>query len=289
MSQQDQDVIKKWSTSAPYWEKHRDVIRGMFAPVSQALLEDAEVAPGCTVLDVATGQGEPALTIAAAVGPAGRVVGIDPVAGMVTAAQREAEHAGVKNAVFELAGAEKLPFPADTFDAVVCRFGVMFFASPIDGVREMARVLKPGKKMALAAWHFTDHNPFHYELARVVDRYIAPTPVRPDTPDAFRFAALGKLAGVLAEAGATAAERLLKFSITFPGSAEDFWKLRCDMSDKFREKVQSLPEKERDQLRTETIEAYQKYSSGQGLSMPAEVLIVTGRKGAVISSHPRKT
>lgn len=279
MSQPDQDVIKKWSTSAPYWEKHRDVIRGMFGPVSQALLQDAEIASGKTVLDAATGQGEPALTIAAAVGPAGKVYGIDPVPGMVTAAQREAEHAGVKNAAFEVAGAEKLPFAANMFDAAVCRFGVGFFASPIDGVREMLRVLKPGTKMALATWHFADLNPFHFELARVVDRYIAPTPVRPDTPDAFRFAASGKLAGVLGEAGATdPVERLLKFSISFPGSAEDFWNLRCDMSDKFREKVQSLPSEKCDQLRTETIEAYQKYSSGHGLSMPAEVLIVTGRK-----------
>jgi ubiquinone/menaquinone biosynthesis C-methylase UbiE len=281
MSQQDEDVIKKWSTSAPYWEKHRDVIRGMFAPITQALLQDAQVAPGNTVLDVATGQGEPALSIAAAVGPAGKVYGIDPVPGMVTASQREAERAGVKNAAFETAGAEKLPFPADTFDAVVCRFGVPFFASPVDGIREMLRVLKPERMMALAVWHFVDRNPFHYELARVVDRYIAPTPVPPDTPDAFRFAARGKLAGMLAESVATGAgERLLKFSITVPGSAEDFWKLRCDMSDKFREKVQSLPEKERDQLRAETIEAYHRYSSGRGLSMPAEVLIVTGRKGA---------
>src|SRR4051812_844398 len=57
MSQQDEDVIKKWGTSAPYWEKHRDVIRGMFAPITQALLHDAEIASGNTILDVATGPG----------------------------------------------------------------------------------------------------------------------------------------------------------------------------------------------------------------------------------------
>jgi ubiquinone/menaquinone biosynthesis C-methylase UbiE len=176
MSQQDEDVIKRWGTSAPYWEKHRDVIREMFAPITQALLQDAELASGNTILDVATGPGEPALGIAAAVGPAGKVYGIDLVPGMVTAAQREAERVGVKNAVFEVAGADKLPFPADTFDAAVCRFGVMFFPSPVNGIREMLRVLKPEKKMVLAVWHFADNNPFHYELARVVDRYVEPTP-----------------------------------------------------------------------------------------------------------------
>jgi len=281
MSQQDEDVIKRWGTSAPYWEKHRDVIREMFAPITQALLQDAELASGNTILDVATGPGEPALGIAAAVGPAGKVYGIDVVPGMVTAAQREAERVGVKNAVFEVAGADKLPFPADTFDAAVCRFGVMFFPSPVNGIREMLRVLKPEKKMVLAVWHFADNNPFHYELARVVDRYVEPTPLPPDAPDAFRFATRGKLVGILAEAGATdPRERLLKFSITVPGSVEDFWTLRCDMSDKFREKLQSLSAKERHQLRTEAIEAFQSYATEHGLSFPAEVLIVTGRKGA---------
>ena len=76
MSQQDDDIIKRWGGSAPYWEKHRDVIREMFAPIMQALLQDAEVASGNTILDVATGPGEPALSIAAAVGPAGKVFGI---------------------------------------------------------------------------------------------------------------------------------------------------------------------------------------------------------------------
>lgn len=278
---QEEDVIKRWGASAPYWEKHRDVIREMFAPITQALLQDAGVASGSTVLDVATGPGEPALSIAEAVGPAGKVIGIDPVPGMVTAARREAERIGLKNAEFEVARADNLPFSADMFDAVVCRFGVMFFPSPVHGIREMLRVLKPEKKMALAVWHFADNNPFHYELARVVDRYIEPTPLPPDAPDAFRFDTRGKLVGVLTEAGATdPAERLLKFSITVPGSVEGFWALRCDMSDKFREKFQSLSAKERQQLQTEAIEAFRPYSAARGLSFPAEVLIVTGRKAA---------
>ena len=59
--QQDQAVIDRWSGAAPFWEKHRETIRQMFAPVTQALIEDAAIASGHTVLDVATGPGEPAL------------------------------------------------------------------------------------------------------------------------------------------------------------------------------------------------------------------------------------
>src|SRR5438552_17852842 len=89
--QQDKDPIGHWSQSAPYWEKHRETIRGMFAPITQALIEDAQIATGHSVLDVATGPGEPALSIAEVVGPSGSVVGRDPVPETISAARR-AEH-----------------------------------------------------------------------------------------------------------------------------------------------------------------------------------------------------
>ena len=208
--QPDQEVISAWRASAPFWEKHREIIRQMFAPVTQALVEDGLIGSGNTVLDIATGPGEPALTIAALVGSEGEVFGIDPVPEMVTAARRATDHLGFRNAQFEVASADRLPFPADTFDVVVSRFGVMFFPSPVDGVREMLRVLKPGRKLALAVWHFAENNPFHYALARVIERFVDSPPPAPDAPDAFRFASPGKLRGVLAEAGAMSpSERLL--------------------------------------------------------------------------------
>src|SRR5262249_28349511 len=143
---------------------------------------------------------------------------------------------------FEVARADTLPFPAETFDAQICRFGVMFFPSPVEGVREMFRVLKPGKKVAFAVWHLVDHNPFHHSLSRIVDRYVEPIPVPLDAPEPFRFASPGKLKSVLVEAGAAQpTERVLRFSIDAPLSVEDFWTLRCEWSEKLREKVAQLP------------------------------------------------
>jgi ubiquinone/menaquinone biosynthesis C-methylase UbiE len=66
--QPDQDVVKRWTKSAPFWEKHRAIIRQMFAPVTHALVEDARIASGHTILDIATGPGEPALSLADLVG-----------------------------------------------------------------------------------------------------------------------------------------------------------------------------------------------------------------------------
>lgn len=276
---QNSQVISQWSESAPYWEKHRELIREMFAPVTQALIEDANIAGPLAVLDVATGPGEPALSVAELVGPAGKVVGTDAVPEMVEAARREARRRQLHQATFETAFADSLPFPANTFDAVVSRFGVMFFPSPADAVRECLRVLKPGGRIALAVWHFADRNPFHHVLARIVERYVASPPLAPDSPDAFRFAAPGKLQAVLSEAGvAAASERLLQFPIRASISVEDFWTLRREMSEKLRTKLATLSEPQRATLQRDVLEAIRAYSSGHEISFPAEVLIVSGQK-----------
>jgi ubiquinone/menaquinone biosynthesis C-methylase UbiE len=275
----DQEVLNAWRNSAPFWEKHREIIRQMFAPLTQALVEEAQIASGHSVLDVATGPGEPALAIAAVVGPEGRVAGIDPAPEMVNAARRAADHLGIKNAKFEVASADHLPFASDNFDAVVSRFGVMFFPSPVDGVREMLRVLKPGRTLALAAWHSADKNPFHYVLSRVMDRFVDAPPAAPDAPDAFRFASPGKLRDVLAQAGVTApAERLLQFKIEAPLSAEDFWAARSEMSEKLREKLATLSKKQASAVKRQMLEALHTYSTEGGISFPAEVLLVSGSK-----------
>ncbi len=277
--QPEQEAIERWSRSAPFWDKHREVIRQMFAPMTQALVEDAQIGRQQTVLDVGTGSGEPALSVAELVGPGGRVFGIDPSPEMVAGARREAVRLGLKNTQFDVASAGRLPFPADTFDAVVSRLGAMFFPSPVDALREMLRVLKPGRKLALAVWHFAERNPFHFVLSRVMDRHVAPTPPASDALDAFRFAPPGKLRKALTEAGVMApSERLLQFSIQAPGSVEDFWALRREMSDKIREKLASLPQEQLAEVHRQALDALGEYSTDRGMSFPGEVLIVSGVK-----------
>jgi ubiquinone/menaquinone biosynthesis C-methylase UbiE len=276
-----QEVISRWTESARYWEKHRATIREMFAPITEALIAEARIGSGSTVLDVATGPGEPALAIAERVGREGKVVGIDVVGEMVEAARREADRRKLHNASFAVAPADALPHGADSFDGVVSRFGIMFFPAPVLAVREMLRVLKPGGRIALAVWHFAERNPFHYTFSRAVERYVEPAAPAEDAPDAFRYATPGKLRAVLAEAGAAeVSERLLQFSIRAHLSVEEFWTLRSEMTERLRNSLAKLPKEHLAEVRREAIEALRPYSGPDGISLPAEVLIVSGRKSS---------
>jgi SAM-dependent methyltransferase len=190
-----------------------------------------------------------------------------------------ASQRSLNNVRFEVAAADSLPFLDDHFDAVISRFGVMFFPSPVNGIREMLRVLKPGRTMALAVWHYLDNNPFHSCLSRIVDRFAPEPELPPDAPEAFRFATPGKLRSIVGEAGARdVSERLFHFSIDAPLTVEEFWNLRCDMSAKLRQRLAALSTEASIELKKQALDAFRSNVKGAGVSFPAEVLIVSGRK-----------
>ena len=268
-----------WRESAQYWEKHRQIIRQMFAPVTQALIEEAEIVRGFHVLDVGTGPGEPALTIAELVGKDGGVCGIDPAPEMIAAARRAAALEKLHSVQFEVSSTENLPFPSETFDAVASRFAAMFFPDPLEAIREILRVLKPRRRAAFAVWSFADSNPLHYVVTRIFDRYIAPPPLPPDAPDMFRFAAPGMLRTILEQAGMVqTVERLFRFNIEAPISVRDFWQLRLDMSEKLRSRLAPVSDETKAQVASEVIDALREYSDEKGMSFPGEVLLVSGTK-----------
>src|SRR5215211_9381336 len=99
-NEQMSEVLREWAENASAWQKHNATIRTMFAPVTAALIEEAEITAGQKVLDVAGGPGEPSLTIAETVGSGGSVMCTDAVAEMVAAAKQEAQRRGVSNISF---------------------------------------------------------------------------------------------------------------------------------------------------------------------------------------------
>ena len=123
------------------------------APVGDALLEALNVQPGDTVLDVASGTGEPALTLARRMGNTVKIIGTDAAEAMVNVAQKKATNEKLSHIQFQHMTAEKLAFPDGVFDKVLCRFGVMLFEDSLQGLKQMQRVLKPGGRVAIMSFH----------------------------------------------------------------------------------------------------------------------------------------
>ncbi len=277
------DILRAWRGSAPYWEKHRAAIEMMFEPVTRALMAEAGIAAGQSVLDVAGGTGEPALTIAKVVGPNGSVTCTDAVAEMVAAARREANRRGLSNILFRRCVADSLPFDNGSFDATVSRLGAMFFPEPRAALREMLRVTRPGGLISLAVWHGKEFNPFFRIVTEIMSRYVKTSAEDPNAPGAFRFAGRGVLSGLLQDAGAAdVSERIFSFHITAPIPPEDFWPLRVEMSDTLRGKVGGLFHDQLLLARREVEEATREFFTDNGMDFPAEVLVVTGKKPASV-------
>lgn len=253
----------------------------MFAPLTRALVEQAGIGRGQSVLDVAGGAGEPSLTIAETVGPEGSVMCTDPIAEMLAAAETDARERGLTNVQFRQCAAGALPFGDDGFDVVVCRLGVMFFPDPLAGLKEMLRVTKPAGRVALVVWHKSEVNPFCHLITDVVSRHVAPAPpAEPDAPNAFRFAEEGKLARLLENAGATnLVEHVVKFDLAAPISEEEFWTMRSETSDTLRTKLRSFSSEQRRQIGDEVKEAARQFFPAGHMNFPTQMIIVTGTKG----------
>lgn len=251
----------------------------MFAPLTRALLKEARIAEGMNVLDVACGSGEPGLTLADVVGLRGSVTCTDIISEMVASTEQAAARRGLTNMKFRQCAADTLPFGDNIFDATVCRLGVMFFPDPLAGLREMLRVTKVGRRIALAVWQNSELNPFFHIVTDVLSRYVPSAPDDPQAPGAFRFAEPGSLPNILEHAGATdVGERALEFRITARMSPDEFWTVRSEISDTVREKLAKIDKTRHAEVKRDVLEAARAFFTEGEMSLPAKAFLVSGVK-----------
>ena len=140
-------------------------VPALFAEWPHRLLDITSVAPGERVLDVACGTGVLANTVAGLVEPGGTVTGLDINPGMLDVARRKNP-----TLVWKSGRAEELPFDSESYDAVYCNFGLMFFDDKPRAVQEMVRVLRPGGRLGVVVWDALEHSPGFLILAKLIDQ-----------------------------------------------------------------------------------------------------------------------
>src|SRR2546421_11147904 len=213
---------ESWNIGARGWREWSEYIDRGTAPVSKRLVELAGIRPGSRVLDVAAGYGEPSLTAAGVAGPEGRVVATDISPEMLAFGRERASAAGLENVEFLEADAASLDFPADSFDAALSRFGIIF--EP-DGEAAAARVrgfLKPGGRMAIASWGPPERAPvLAIPMRTAIERLQGPPPP-PGTPGPLSRPTPEALGGLL-EGGGFSDVEVEEVEVNFEWeSPEDF-------------------------------------------------------------------
>jgi SAM-dependent methyltransferase len=259
-------------------EKWKAKSAAMGQPVTAALVEYAQPAPGMQVLDLASGTGEPAISLASRVGQQGHVTATDLSAGLLEIATHRAETRGLKNFAAQVADAHSLPFPDNRFDLATSRFGVMFFQDPLAALQELRRVLRPGARACFLVWGTFDQ-PYWQSMMGVVRRHVGGPLLEADAPDPFRFAEPGSLSAVLHSAGFNAVEeetRTLPWA--WPGPVEEVWEYAQSVSVPFRPMLERVPAEEWPRVHAKVHAAVRQYWDGEKVAFGASVVLASGKK-----------
>ncbi len=270
------EVKRNWTIRAPAWNKWAERVEKMARRFNEPLIEAAGIAPGMRVLDLASGAGEPALTIARTVGADGQVTATDLLDDMLEGTRRRAREVGLSQLACEVADMDALGFDDASFDRVTCRFGIMFVPDPVKALREALRVLVPGGRTAWMVWgpmaDITLFSVIQREVRAFLD--LGPTP---DLPQ-FGFGGGGLLASMLSEAGfADVEERELKFDASPPAGSK-FWEANVEMS--FAEELADIDPDRRAALDKQIERSFDAYLDGDRYRVKAHVRIGTGVKPA---------
>jgi SAM-dependent methyltransferase len=259
-------------------EKWKAKSAAMGRDVTEALVEYARPSPGMHVLDLASGTGEPAISLASRVGSEGHVTALDLSSELLQIATERAQQRGLTNFSTQQADAHQLPFPDQSFGLATSRFGVMFFQDCEKALREVHRVLKPGARACFLAWGPFEQ-PYWSSTMGVVVKHVGGPALVPGGPDPFRFAQPGSLSSVLRKAGfGNVEEETNSLPWTWPGTAEEVWEQAQAVATPFLPLLQRVPISKRDEIDRDVITAIQQYAEGDSIKFGAVVVLVSGTR-----------
>ena len=268
-----------WGSVASAWGEHAAYADERGAEVTARMLDLATVGEGSRVLDLACGPGGAGLAAARRAGPQSEIVLSDVSAEMTAIAASRAEELGLGNVETKVLDIERIEEPDSSFDAVICREGLMLVPDPAVGAREIRRVLRPGGRVALAVWGPRERNPW---LGLVMDTVSAqlgrPIPP-PGLPEPFSLDDAKRLADVLTEGGLADVE---VEEIPVPlrvGSVDEWWNRATALAGPLAKMVAAMPEEVAEKLRARARDAAAPYETDEGsLDFPGVTLVASGRR-----------
>jgi len=201
MAEAKKNQHKSWTMVAPGWGKYDSLMRGWSQPLTDRMIALAAIREGMSVLDIACGAGEPALTVAETVGPTGSVLATDFVEEMIGYARLKARERSLANIEFRCVDAEVIDGMASVFDAVTMRWGLMFMPDPVKCMHCAYTALNPGAKAVVSTWTEAKNNPFVTVPFGVLKRHMDIPDPPPGAPGIFALADPDRLHKIFTDAG----------------------------------------------------------------------------------------
>ncbi|MDQ3016839.1 MAG: class I SAM-dependent methyltransferase, partial [Bacteroidota bacterium] len=191
-------------------------------PTGEEIINMLHLKDHDVVLDVATGTGEPGLTIASRY-PKNKVIGTDLSEDMLAVAQENAMLRGIPNFYTECSDISQLPFEDETFDAISCRFGFMFFPDIQMALSEMIRVLKPTGRIAASVWNHPEKNLWIATSMQTMMNKLQINPPPPGAPGIFRCADPDYMSNQFIQSGLQHVEQREVSGILECGNIDNYW------------------------------------------------------------------
>lgn len=272
---------RHWNEVAgPRWVARAGAQEARNIEVAQILLGAAAPQPGERVLDIGCGTGATAIPFAAAVAPAGNVTGVDISEPMLGQARKNIDAAGLPNVSLVLADAQVHRFPADSFDLLISRFGVMFFADPVAAFTNLHAGLRQNGRLCMAVWSTIDDNTHWRVPFEIAVKHLGlPAPVSPTEPGPTAFRDPDYLRGILKKAGFTSIDiRPSRFNVIGRSVAEEAENAaQSGPASRLMEEKQA-DEPVRRAIVAETAAAYAAFETPDGLRLPGTVLLARARR-----------
>jgi SAM-dependent methyltransferase len=271
---------QQWSAAARSWARAAEEEEtGASGAATPWLLEAAELQPGQRVLELACGAGRVGLQAASRVGPDGSVLCSDFSQAMVDAVAERVERLGLPNVGTRLLDAQQLELPDDDFDRILCRFGYMLMADPQKALRESARVLRPGGRLALAVWGAAEKNPWlSLIIDALIDQLNAP-PLEPGTPGPFSLCDRDRLRALVEGAGLVDVEIEAIETEQAYASLDGWWEEILEVSGPLAAMLKAMPDGDREAIRARAMADGERFVGDDGsVAFPAAIVGARARK-----------
>jgi ubiquinone/menaquinone biosynthesis C-methylase UbiE len=268
---------ESWTKFAPGWKKWDTLVMDFVRPMGDEIISTLKLKETDIVLDIASGTGEPGLTIATIV-KHGKVVLADLSEAMLEITKEHASLRGIKNIETQACDVCELPFDDNTFDAVSCRFGFMFFPDMLQAAKEITRVLKPGGKIVTAVWSKPEKNFWVTALMGVINENMEIAPPPPGSPGMFRCAKDGLMTDIFKQAGLkNISEKEINGRMNCK-TRETYWDFSTEVGAPIVAALSKADDTMRTKIKKEVFELLlEKFPDGN-IVIPSAALIVYGEK-----------